>query len=438
MGSLAGLFTVGAVSALSASMLVVAPATADTPNVPASSATTRASSESETRGDARTTGLRIKVQGAPPGARKIVKVTGPKQRSKGKRYSKVIHGSKTLKVHPGKYKIKSRTVAATGGTHVPKKTMKKVRVRKNKLRSFKARYTFVATVVLPTPEQLGSPACADTTRLNMCVYVDNAAQMWQAPTSGAAPETTAVPWPQDAAGRVDSLGCYGNPSWDKSAAPGKNLAAIYESCYAGIEQTTAYEAPAVLGDSLNVSMYAYIPYLGSLTQTCKNTDYVICASSNSGDTWSQTFNFRFQVNPVLVQVQNSVKTPDGTGVGVTRDQDVTSNDMIKDSVVPDPKAVSAGATGYYGLYRKVAGSPTFSAIYTVDKTDDQDLAGGRFFINIAIDPATGLPTAEQKCTWQGTGAGGPSAAGTCNLVTTGGGGNGGLTVITATLLGQDQ
>jgi hypothetical protein len=71
-------------------------------------------------------------------------VTGPKQRTKGKRYSKVIHRSKTLKVRPGKYKIKAGTVTATGGTDVPTKTTKKVRVPKNKIKTRTVRYVFNA------------------------------------------------------------------------------------------------------------------------------------------------------------------------------------------------------------------------------------------------------------------------------------------------------
>jgi hypothetical protein len=144
MGSLARLCAVGAVTGLTASTLLVAPATADTSTVPAPSEKKRASSAPETRGDARTTGLRIKIKGVSAGARASVKVTGPKQRTKGKQYSKVIHRSKTLKVRPGKYKITSGILGATGGIDVPKKATKKVRVRKNKIKTRTMRYVFYA------------------------------------------------------------------------------------------------------------------------------------------------------------------------------------------------------------------------------------------------------------------------------------------------------
>ncbi len=101
------------------------------------------------RGDLVSTGLRIKVVGVTAGGRASVKVTGPSQRSRAaraaKRYSKVIYRTTTLRVRPGVYQVTSRTVSATGGTDVPTVATKKLRVRKNKLTGFTARYRFVAS-----------------------------------------------------------------------------------------------------------------------------------------------------------------------------------------------------------------------------------------------------------------------------------------------------
>ena len=163
MGSFARLFTVGAVTALSASALVVSPATADTSPVPAPPATTPASSTPETRKKAKKAVLRVKIKGAPPaGAGKIVRVTGPKQRPNGKRFSKGFHQTKTFKVRPGKYTIKARTVTVTGGTYAPKKATKTVRVRKNKKNTRTVRYVFYADTPAPTlaPTPVPPVTCA--------------------------------------------------------------------------------------------------------------------------------------------------------------------------------------------------------------------------------------------------------------------------------------
>lgn len=106
------------------------------------------------------TGLRIKIAGVSAGGRASVRVTGPKQstRKKAKKYSKVIHGSMTLRVRPGVYRVVATTVAATGGTDVPTMATKTLRVRKNKLTGFLVSYTFVAAV--PVPPVV---TCASTT-----------------------------------------------------------------------------------------------------------------------------------------------------------------------------------------------------------------------------------------------------------------------------------
>ena len=161
MSSLARLFTAGAVSALSATMLVVAPATADTSTVPVPLATTPASFMPETRKKAKKKGLQIMIKGVSAGARASVKVKGPKQGRNGKPYRKVIRGSKTLtNLRSGKYKIRADTVTVPGGTDVATKTAKKVRVRKNKLRRVEVLYTFVATPApTPVPTPVPSVRC---------------------------------------------------------------------------------------------------------------------------------------------------------------------------------------------------------------------------------------------------------------------------------------
>jgi hypothetical protein len=150
MGLLARLFTVGAVSALSASMLVVAPATADTPTLPAPVATNRASSPPDTRGDVgrlggkrKTAKLKFKMGSGPGKKSHNVKVKRVK-RGNAKRYSKVINRSRKLKVLPGRYEIIHREVQITAGTHVPKTRTQKVRARKNKVTGLSLFYTFVA------------------------------------------------------------------------------------------------------------------------------------------------------------------------------------------------------------------------------------------------------------------------------------------------------
>ncbi len=152
---LARLVAVCAVTVLAGGALVVAPANADTP-APASALSVATPDTSvvrgnvvTTRGEVVLTGLRIRIAGVSSGGRASVTVTGPKQRSRaarvGKRYSKVIHRSTTLRVVPGVYRVTSRSVAATGGTDVPKKATKTLRVRKNRLTGFTVRYHFVAS-----------------------------------------------------------------------------------------------------------------------------------------------------------------------------------------------------------------------------------------------------------------------------------------------------
>ncbi len=149
---LARLVSVCAVTALAGGALAVAPANAVTPAAPALSVATPPDTSVvrgdvvTTRGEARVTGLRITIAGVS-GGRGTVRVTGPNQRSRAaravKRYSKVIHRSTTLRVVPGVYQVTSRSVAATGGTDVPKVTTKTLRVRKNRLTGFTVRYRFV-------------------------------------------------------------------------------------------------------------------------------------------------------------------------------------------------------------------------------------------------------------------------------------------------------
>ncbi len=158
---LARLVAVCAASAVAGGVLAGAPVSAQAPDVASSSIAapnTAVASPAPVggdgvtpRGDVVSTGLRIKVVGVTAGGRASVKVTGPSQRSRAaraaKRYSKVIYRTTTLRVRPGVYQVTSAPVSATGGTDVPKVTTKKLRVRKNKLTGFTARYRFVASTL---------------------------------------------------------------------------------------------------------------------------------------------------------------------------------------------------------------------------------------------------------------------------------------------------
>ncbi len=159
------------VTVLAGGALVVAPANADTPAAPALSVATPPDTSVvsgdvvTTRGEARVTCLRITIAGVSPGGRATVRVTGPNQRSRaarvGKRYSKVIHRSRTLLVVPGVYRVTSRSVAVTGGTDVPKVATKTLRVRKNHCTGFTVRYRFVASLT-PTPVSCSAYAVGAT------------------------------------------------------------------------------------------------------------------------------------------------------------------------------------------------------------------------------------------------------------------------------------
>ncbi len=143
---LARLVAVCAVTALAGGALVVAPSNADTRGAPTPSVAAPDSAAPGIRVARVRTGLRIRIGGVSPGGRASVRVTGPNQRSRavraGKRYSKVIYRSTTLRVVPGVYLVTSRIVAAIGGTDVPKMETKKLRVRKNKINGFTVRYRF--------------------------------------------------------------------------------------------------------------------------------------------------------------------------------------------------------------------------------------------------------------------------------------------------------
>jgi len=145
-----------AVTAVAGGVLASAPVSAQAPDARSSSAATPnmsvavpapVSGNGVTLRAGRKTGLKVKIVGVTAGGRASVKVTGPKQSTgkKGKKYSRVIHRSMTLKVRPGKYKVRALTVAATGGRDVPAVATKKLRVRKNKLTRFTVRYTLVTT-----------------------------------------------------------------------------------------------------------------------------------------------------------------------------------------------------------------------------------------------------------------------------------------------------
>jgi hypothetical protein len=277
MGSLVRLFTVGAVTALSASALVVSPATADTSPVPAPPATNRASSAPETRGDARTTGLRIKIKGVSAGARASVTVTGPKQRTKGKRYSKVIHRSKTLKVRPGKYKITSGILGATGGIDVPKKATKTVRVRKNKIKTRTMRYIFNAATPVPpvTCAEGGTCVVGDTGRGGGTVfYVDysrpTGSQVFEAAPNGwntATPDADLeVPWglpgvPGDC-GWLD----IGTATAIGEGKPNTNLITSTVACNTPAKAPAAWAAKDYNGGS---QTDWFLPSMDELNQLCK-------------------------------------------------------------------------------------------------------------------------------------------------------------------------
>ncbi len=94
---------------------------------------------------ARSTGLKIRVAGVPPGGTAVLTVTGRKQSPPAYRYSRVINGSKWLPLIPGRYKVMAQSVPATGGTAVPNVVAKSLRVRKNKITRFAVVYRFVAT-----------------------------------------------------------------------------------------------------------------------------------------------------------------------------------------------------------------------------------------------------------------------------------------------------
>ncbi len=149
---LARLVAVCAVTAVAGGALAGAPVSAKAPDAPPSSVATSAPVRGDgvtPRGDMVFTGLKIRVVGVTAGGRASVTVTGPSQRSRAARaakgYSKTIYRSRTLRVVPGVYRITSRIVSATGGTDVPKVATKTLRVRKNKLTGFTARYEFVAS-----------------------------------------------------------------------------------------------------------------------------------------------------------------------------------------------------------------------------------------------------------------------------------------------------
>ncbi len=149
--ALARLVSVCAAAALAGSTLAVAPAFAQAPAAPALSVATPAAVSRDvvtTRGEARVTGLRITIAGVSPGGRAFVKVTCLKHQNRVtrtcKRYSKVIRQSTTLRLVPGVYLVTSRRLAATGGTDVPKRATKKLRVKKNRLAGFTVRYRFVS------------------------------------------------------------------------------------------------------------------------------------------------------------------------------------------------------------------------------------------------------------------------------------------------------
>ncbi len=152
--ALARLVSVCAVTALAGSALAAAQAFAQAPAAPALSVATPVAVRGDvvtTRGEARVTGLRITIAGVSPGGRAFVRVTCLKHQNRVtracKRYSKVIRQSTTLRVVPGVYLVTSRTVAATGGTDVPKPVTKKLRVKKNRLTGFTVRYQFAPLCV---------------------------------------------------------------------------------------------------------------------------------------------------------------------------------------------------------------------------------------------------------------------------------------------------
>ncbi len=183
---LARMVAVCAVTALAGSALAVAPANADTRGAPALSVATPAAVRGDvvtTRGEAVSTGLRITIAGVSPGGRASVRVTGPKQGSRAaKRYSKVIHRSTTLRVVPGVYRVTSRSVAATGGTDVPKVATQTLRVRKNRLTGFTVRYQFVtlcaASVVGDTGPGGGKIFYVDMTRPSGSQCFEAAPNTW--------------------------------------------------------------------------------------------------------------------------------------------------------------------------------------------------------------------------------------------------------------------
>ena len=286
MGSLVRLFTVGAVTALSASALVVSPATADTSPVPAPPATTPASSTPETRKKAKKAVLRVKIKGAPPaGAGKIVRVTGPKQRPNGKRFSKGFHQTKTFKVRPGKYTIKARTVTVTGGTYAPKKATKTVRVRKNKKNTRTVRYVFYADTPAPTlaPTPVPPVTCAeggtcvvgDTGRGGGTVfYVDysrpTGSQVFEAAPNGwntATPDADLeVPWglpgvPGDC-GWLD----IGTATAIGEGKPNTNLITSTVACNTPATAPAAWAAKDYNGGS---QTDWFLPSMDELNQLCK-------------------------------------------------------------------------------------------------------------------------------------------------------------------------
>lgn len=255
------------------------------------------------------------------------------------------------------------------------------------------------------------PDCPDDGHFQACVYGINNAQVFTGPgTLGPAPyylynSNTSWgvgknPWPSV---------FQGVPSPDVTCPPkpGDQWCARFNSDWltSGDTAQAWYAPPSPLPGWDLVSFSENNPYSGSDTATCpllKQTNYSTCGGYTTHDDHTND-TFTVGNGPVIVEIINNMDLDDSNDLALDG-APYTTPTMILDPAGGMPTTITAGATGYFGLYQPQQSNglpaipPAFSASFDIGQ-DSFDGPGAALVVNVGADGAGNIVKAKTNCTY---------------------------------------
>jgi hypothetical protein len=308
--------------------------------------------------------------------------------------------------------------------------MKKVRVRKSKLRSFRARYTFVATVVLPPLDAL-DPCPSKAALYNMCVYATSTAKVFTGENQlGPAiytKDSETITWGLYSwAAKCSGLGSPEKTCQFPTAFPSttEGIYAQYQSSSqsffgGGVDVSASYAGPSPMPANDVVMLNPEIPVVGKNTAGFTNGEYTGVSTSKASGYDDVNFIYEITNYPFIVKIKNNLSD---TGVKLDGDAPALGG-FVSDPTGGKPTPIAKSETGYFGMYRNVAGANSFSASYDVTDVSSK-YYGGSFlmsavFKNGKMDPTStctyAVSVASEVAYCDLTFIGGPQATQTLNI-----------------------